>query len=121
MATAAATGSGRKRKLDVDDNSSAEFETSKGVEVIPTFDEMALNEDLLRGIKSYGFEKPYDLQQRAIRPIVKGRDLIVQADSGTGKTATVGIGLLQSIDVKTRETQALILAPTRELALHIQK
>lgn len=78
MATVAASGSGRKRKLDVDDHRTVEFETSAGVEVIPTFDEMGLNKDLLRGIQSYGFEKPSALQQRAIRQIVKGRDLIVQ-------------------------------------------
>lgn len=78
MATAAASGSGRKRKLDVDDHSVMEFDTAQGVEVIPTFDEMGLNKDLLRGIQSCGFEKPSALQQRSIRPIVKGKDLIVQ-------------------------------------------
>ncbi|KAH7730518.1 ATP-dependent RNA helicase fal-1 [Aphelenchoides avenae] len=121
MAAATASGAGRKRQVDVDDLSNVEFETSEGVEVIPTFDKMGLNEDLLRGIYSYGFEKPSAIQQRAIRQIVKGRDLIAQAQSGTGKTATFSIGVLQSIDVKTRETQALVLAPTRELAVQIQK
>lgn len=68
-----------------------------------------------------GFDKPSAIQQRAIRPIVKGRDVIAQAQSGTGKTATFSIGVLQSIETTTRETQALILGPTRELALQIQK
>ncbi|OTF82660.1 DEAD box ATP-dependent RNA helicase I-like protein, partial [Euroglyphus maynei] len=104
-----------------DDLSNVEFETSEDIEVIGTFDSMNLNEDLLRGIYSYGFEKPSAIQQRAIRPIIKGRDVIAQAQSGTGKTATFSIGVLQSIDIQTRETQALILSPTRELALQIQK
>lgn len=68
-----------------------------------------------------GFEKPSAIQQRAIQPVIKGRDVIAQAQSGTGKTATFSIGVLQSIDTQTRETQALILSPTRELALQIQK
>jgi ATP-dependent RNA helicase len=66
------------------------------------------------------FEKPSAIQQRSIIPIIKGRDVIAQAQSGTGKTATFSIGVLQNIDTKLRETQALILAPTRELAQQIQ-
>uniref|UniRef100_A0A183BY41 RNA helicase n=1 Tax=Globodera pallida TaxID=36090 RepID=A0A183BY41_GLOPA len=89
--------------------------------LINYFDRMGLNSDLLRGIYSYGFEKPSAIQQRAIKQVVKGRDIIAQAQSGTGKTATFSIGVLQSIDVQTRETQALILGPTRELAVQIQK
>ena len=80
-----------------------------------------LREDLLRGIYAYGFEKPSAIQQRAILPIVKGRDLIAQSQSGTGKTAVFSIGVLQSIDLSTTETQALILSPTRELAEQTQK
>ena len=68
-----------------------------------------------------GFEKPSAIQQRAIKPIVKGRDVIAQAQSGTGKTATFSIALLQSIDTAVRETQVLCLSPTRELAVQIQK
>merc|ERR1712168_109220 len=77
--------------------------------------------DLLRGIYAYGFEKPSAIQQRAIRPIVKGRDVIAQAQSGTGKTATFAISVLQVLDTQVRETQVLILSPTRELATQIQK
>src|SRR4051812_34676679 len=68
-----------------------------------------------------GFEKPLPIQQRAIKQIVKGRDLIAQAQSGTGKTATISIGVLQTIDIKERDTQVLVLSPTRELAVQIQK
>jgi len=82
---------------------------------------MELPEELLRGIYSYGFEKPSAIQQRAIRPTISGRDLIAQAQSGTGKTATFAIGCLALVDQKVQECQALILAPTRELACQIQK
>jgi|UniRef100_A0A914P376 ATP-dependent RNA helicase len=111
----------RPRVLKEDDLANVEFETSEEVEVVPTFDKMGLREPLIRGIYSYGFEKPSAIQQRAIRQIIKGRDIIAQAQSGTGKTATFSIGVLQSINTQNRETQALVLSPTRELAVQIQK
>jgi len=90
-------------------------------EVCENFDDMALKEELLRGIYAYGFEKPSAIQQRAIVPCIKGMDVIAQAQSGTGKTATFSIAILEKIDTSLRECQALILAPTRELAQQIQK
>ncbi|XP_075213156.1 eukaryotic translation initiation factor 4A [Lycorma delicatula] len=90
-------------------------------EVVDNFDDMNLKEELLRGIYAYGFEKPSAIQQRAIMPCVKRHDVIAQAQSGTGKTATFSISILQQIDTSIRECQALILAPTRELAQQIQK
>jgi translation initiation factor 4A len=90
-------------------------------EVVTSFDDMDLRDDLLRGIYAYGFEKPSAIQQRAILPCIKGFDCIAQAQSGTGKTATFSISILQRIDPKSPNTQALILAPTRELAQQIQK
>ncbi|EUC66549.1 ATP-dependent RNA helicase [Rhizoctonia solani AG-3 Rhs1AP] len=96
------------------------FESSEAVKVVSTFDDLGLKEDLLRGIYAYNFEKPSAIQQRAILPITKGRDVIAQAQSGTGKTATFSISILQSIDTSLRETQALVLSPTRELATQIQ-
>jgi len=89
--------------------------------VVDSFDDLDLQEGLLRGIYSYGFERPSAIQQRGIRPVLDGRDTIGQAQSGTGKTATFTIGALQRIDYGNRECQALILAPTRELAQQIQK
>jgi len=89
-------------------------------ECTTTFDSMDLKEDLLRGIYAYGFEKPSAIQQRAIKPTLMGKDVIAQAQSGTGKTATFAIGILQKLDVSMRDCQALILAPTRELALQIK-
>lgn len=96
------------------------FESSEAVNVVSTFDDLGLKEDLLRGVYAYNFEKPSAIQQRAILPITQGRDVIAQAQSGTGKTATFSISILQSIDVTVRETQALVLSPTRELATQIQ-
>eukprot|EP00274_Cyanoptyche_gloeocystis_P007382 CAMPEP_0196653098 /NCGR_PEP_ID=MMETSP1086-20130531/2688_1 /TAXON_ID=77921 /ORGANISM="Cyanoptyche gloeocystis , Strain SAG4.97" /LENGTH=435 /DNA_ID=CAMNT_0041984107 /DNA_START=31 /DNA_END=1338 /DNA_ORIENTATION=- len=90
-------------------------------EVVDNFDNMKLNEELLRGVYAYGFEKPSAIQQRAIVPLLKGHDVIAQAQSGTGKTATFAIGCLQNVDTSLRDCQALILAPTRELAQQIQK
>jgi len=89
--------------------------------VVSTFDDMELKEPLLRGIYAYGFEKPSAIQQRAIMPCIEGHDVIAQAQSGTGKTATFSISILQRIDTTNNSTQALILAPTRELAQQIQK
>jgi translation initiation factor 4A len=86
-----------------------------------SFDAMELKPDLLRGIFAYGFEFPSAIQQRAILPIVEKNDVIAQAQSGTGKTATFAISILQRIDTSVNECQALVLAPTRELALQIQK
>ncbi|NXU01929.1 IF4A3 factor, partial [Buphagus erythrorhynchus] len=116
-----AGGSARKRLMKEEDMTKVEFETSEEVDVTPTFDTMGLREDLLRGIYAYGFEKPSAIQQRAIKQIIKGRDVIAQSQSGTGKTATFSISVLQCLDIQVRETQALILAPTRELAVQIQK
>merc|ERR1712050_506474 len=89
--------------------------------VFESFDDYDLDENLLRGIHGYGFEKPSAIQQRGIKPILDGRDTIGQAQSGTGKTATFVIGCLQRIDFGLKACQALILAPTRELANQIQK
>uniref|UniRef100_A0AAY5ETV8 ATP-dependent RNA helicase n=1 Tax=Electrophorus electricus TaxID=8005 RepID=A0AAY5ETV8_ELEEL len=90
-------------------------------EVVDSFDDMNLRENLLRGIYAYGFEKPSAIQQRAILPCIKGYDVIAQAQSGTGKTATFAISILQQIDIDQKATQAMVLAPTRELAQQIQK
>lgn len=85
-----------------------EFTTSKEVKVAASFEEMRLKENLLRGIYAYGYESPSAVQSRAIVQICKGRDTIAQAQSGTGKTATFSIGILQVIDTVLRETQGAL-------------
>ena len=72
-------------------------------------------------LPSHSFERPSAIQARAIVPVVRGHDVIAQAQSGTGKTATFSISILQKLDMSIKGTQALILAPTRELAQQIQK
>jgi len=94
---------------------------SNWTEVVEQFDQMNLREPLLRGIYGYGFERPSAIQQRAIKPCIIGHDVIAQAQSGTGKTATFAISILQQLDPDFKDCQALILAPTRELAQQIQK
>jgi ATP-dependent RNA helicase len=84
-----------------------EFSTSKEVTVAPTFEAMHLKENLLRGIYAYGYESPSAVQSRAIVQVCKGRDTIAQAQSGTGKTATFSISILQVIDTAVRETQGM--------------
>jgi translation initiation factor 4A len=93
-------------------------ETSNETEFPPctSFDDLGLADNLLRGIYAYGFEKPSAIQSVAIAPLVKGRDVLGQAQSGTGKTGTFGIGLLSRIDPTLKQTQGLIMAPTHELA-----
>ena len=90
--------------------------TSNWDETVETFDELNLKSELLRGIYGYGFEKPSAIQQKAILPIIKQRDVIAQAQSGTGKTAAFAIGSLQLVDATKDEIQCLVLSPTRELA-----
>jgi len=88
-------------------------------QVVESFDQMGLKENLLRGIYGFGFEKPSAIQQRAIVPCCTGKDVIAQAQSGTGKTATFSISVLQRINETQPEVQALVMAPTRELAQQI--
>lgn len=94
--------------------------TTPEIETFNKFDDMGLSENLLRGIYSYGFEKPSAIQQKAIVPLTQGRDVLAQAQSGTGKTGCFTIGTLQKIDPKLRACQTLILVPTRELATQVQ-
>ena len=83
-----------------------EFSTSKECHGGPRhFEAMHLKENLLRGVYAYGYESPSAVQSRAIVQICKGRDTIAQAQSGTGKTATFSISILQVIDTAVRETQ----------------
>lgn len=76
---------------------------SENVKVVKSFDEMGLRDDLLRGIYQYGFEKPSAIQQRALLPIIQGRDVIAQAQSGTGKSSLIAMSICQVVDTKQRE------------------
>ena len=80
-------------------------------------DHVDMKLDLLRGIISIGFENPSSIQKRSILPMFSGRDVIAQAQSGTGKTGAFTIGSLQHVDEDIQETQCLVLSPTHELAI----
>ena len=80
-----------------------------------------VKQELLRGIYAHGFETPSPIQKKAIVPLFDGKDIIAQAQSGTGKTGCFTIGTLQRIDSDIQTTQALIMAPTRELSCQIKK
>ena len=85
------------------------------------FDDFNLNDKLLRGIYSYGFENPSAIQSKAIPIILTGKDVIAQAQSGTGKTGAFTISVLEKVDPTLKETQILILAHTHELVRQISE
>jgi translation initiation factor 4A len=87
--------------------------------VYDSFDSMNIPDNLLRGIYSFGFEKPSEIQRRGIVPISQGRDVLAQAQSGTGKTGTFVIGSLCRVDAALQQLQVLVLVPTHELASQI--
>jgi superfamily II DNA/RNA helicase len=107
------------------DNSGATNDTNSSsnetIELITSWDELDICPELLRGIYGYGFEKPSPIQSKAIKPIIEGRDIIAQAQSGTGKTATFSIGALSRVDLKDNTNQVLILSPTHELTKQTAK
>lgn len=88
---------------------------------IDNWDDLNCDMKLIRGIYSYGFEKPSPIQQKSIKPIIDNKDVIAQAQSGTGKTGCFAIASLAIIDYDLDASQIIILAPTRELAEQIKK
>ena len=83
------------------------------------FDELDLEPKILRGVTEMGFEEATPIQTKAIPLIMKGGDVLGQAQTGTGKTAAFGIPLLQKIDISNKHLQAIVLCPTRELAIQV--
>ena len=99
----------------------AVLEESKDVKITSTFEEMNLPDNLMRGIFAYGFEKPSKIQQKGIVPMVEGRDILAQAQSGTGKTGTYVIGSLSHVKPNIPKPQVLVLVHTHELADQVYK
>jgi superfamily II DNA/RNA helicase len=89
------------------------------IKIYNTWDELDLNPDLLRSIYGHGFEKPSPIQSKGIAPIKEGRDIIAQAQSGTGKTGCFTVGALSRVNTSENFSQILIMAPTHELAQQI--
>ena len=88
---------------------------------ITSWEDLEAKLPLLRGIYNHGFETPSPIQKQAIGPIFDKKDIIAQAQSGTGKTGCFVIGTLQLIDTKKNTTQAMLLSPTRELAVQTKQ
>ena len=94
--------------------STADYPELKGWDDIPD-----CNMAVLRGVYAYGFENPSPIQQKAIPPMVDRRDMIAQAQSGTGKTGAFTVGTLNIIDTSKKTTQAIVMAPTREFLIRL--
>jgi translation initiation factor 4A len=103
----------------INNQDNSDLEQENAVKIFNSWDELELDNDLLRGIYSYGFEKPSSIQSKAIFPILQGSDLIAQAQSGTGKTGSFSIGALSKVVISDNSNQILIMAPTHELAHQI--
>ena len=88
---------------------------------IKKWEDLDINPDILRGIYGYGYENPSPIQCKAILPIIDRRDVIAQAQSGTGKTAAFTISALSLIELEKKEIQVVILSPTRELSIQTAK
>ena len=82
-----------------------------------TFKELGLVPEIMKAIEDMGFEEPTPIQKASIPAAMEGKDLIGQAQTGTGKTAAFGIPLVQMIDPEDERVQAIVLCPTRELAI----
>lgn len=108
-----------KTTINTHDDNTTVSEKEIPIQIFNSWDELELNPDLLRGIYSYGFEKPSPIQSKAIYPILQGSDLIAQAQSGTGKTGSFTIGALSKVVISDNSNQVLIMAPTHELAHQI--
>jgi translation initiation factor 4A len=96
-------------------------ETIQEVKEINDWEDLNAKTPLLRGIYANGYEKPSPIQKKAILPLFEKKDIIAQAQSGTGKTACFSIGILQLIDIEKKAPQAIILSPTRELSIQTKK
>jgi len=95
------------------------MESINEVKVYESFDTMGLPDNLLRGVYSYGYERPSKIQQLAIVPIKEGKDILAQAQSGTGKSCSFLVGSMSCIDINIKKPQIMILVPTQELAKQI--
>ena len=95
--------------------------TTADLKCYETFDDMNLEDDLARGVCSYGFERPSKIQSYAIIPMKENRDILAQSQSGTGKTGAFVVGSLSCVNKSLQAPQVLVLCPTRELAQQTEK
>jgi superfamily II DNA/RNA helicase len=97
------------------------IEESTTLQEVRSFEELNLPDEVLKGIYAHGWDKPSAIQRKAILPILKGNDIIAQAQSGTGKTGTFSISALSIVDVKIESPQVLMLSPVKDLAMQTYK
>jgi superfamily II DNA/RNA helicase len=102
---------------EIETTNESNEEVSNSSYEINTWDELSLSSEILRGIYAHGFEMPSPIQKKAIKPLMEKKDIIAQAQSGTGKTATFTIGALANIDLSSNTTQVLVMSPTKELTM----
>src|SRR5580765_8394007 len=86
---------------------------------MPSFADLGLSEPMLAALRDVGYESPSPIQVQAIPPLLEGRDVIGQAQTGSGKTAAFGLPMLEYVDPEDEETQAIVLTPTRELCIQV--
>ena len=88
-------------------------------DTVTLFNQLALNKQLLKALDEVGYETPSPIQAQTIPLLLEGKDIIGQAQTGTGKTAAFALPLLSNLDLSQKEPQVLVLAPTRELAIQV--
>jgi ATP-dependent RNA helicase DeaD len=108
-------------ELDASEDASASAYTDEPVEKRVTFKDLGLTDSLLRSITAVGYEEPTPIQLATIPVLIEGADLIAQAQTGSGKTAAFGLPIIERIDPRHRRVQAIILTPTRELAIQVSE
>ncbi|MDE8230402.1 DEAD/DEAH box helicase [Erysipelothrix rhusiopathiae] len=86
-----------------------------------TFKNYGIDDSILKSIQYLGYEAPTDVQQEVIPAVLSGKNIVVQSQTGSGKTASFGIPICHQVEWKKRKPQVLVLAPTRELAIQIQE
>src|SRR5690348_12196660 len=84
-----------------------------------SFSALGLSSEILKSLTDLGYESPSPIQQQTIPILLEGKDLLAQAQTGTGKTAAFALPILMKLDITKNQPQALILAPTRELAIQV--
>ena len=102
--------------MTASDTTAPEADTAR---VAQTFSDLGLNDAMLKALKDVGYETPSAIQAATIPPLLAGRDVVGLAQTGTGKTAAFALPILSRLDMSQKSPQALVLAPTRELALQV--
>src|ERR687887_1502946 len=86
---------------------------------VTAFADLGLTDSTLLALKDVGYEHPSPIQEQAIPPLLQGRDIIGQAQTGSGKTAAFGLPMIEHVDPEVDDVQALVLTPTRELCIQV--